>query len=270
MRAAALFASASVALGAFAQGINSQTAPVIGILTVPLDSSVEPCITSTAQRAAYGDEASCFTSFYAKFVESAGGRPAVIPFNANTTILDALFESVNGILFTGGGADLFLNQTYVQTASYLFEKVVASASGPNPVALHGTCMGFQTLAIVAARNDSVLCRNCYNSENISWPLNLTAEGAKSPIFTEAPSSVVETFTKENSTLNLHHDGVPPAVYEENPRLANLLTMVSTNVDRVGTPFVSMWQGKNGLPITGTQFHPERQYLEYKPGIGANQ
>lgn len=41
-------------------------------------------------------------------------------------------------------------------------------------------------------------------------------------------------------------------------MAQFLTMVSTNVDRAGKPFVSAWEGANGLPITATQFHPERQ------------
>lgn len=41
-------------------------------------------------------------------------------------------------------------------------------------------------------------------------------------------------------------------------MAQFLTMVATNVDRGGKAFVSVWEGANGLPITATQFHPERQ------------
>lgn len=252
--AAALLLSIPTVTGQGA-GVDTQQQPVIGILSVPIDSTTEPCITSPREGAQRGASASCFTAFYPKWVEAAGARAAVIPYNANTTVLDRLFESVNGILFTGGGADLFLNTTYVQTASYLFNKVVASAAGPNPVALHGTCMGFQTIAIVASRNDSVLCRNCYNSENVSWPLTLTPEGLDTPVFQAMPSGMVDTFTKRNSTLNLHHDGVPPQAYVDNPALAAVLTMATTNVDRDGAPFASMWAGKGGLPITGTQFHP---------------
>jgi gamma-glutamyl hydrolase len=254
-RAIALLAGAALSgplAAAQGAGVDTQQQPVIGILSVPIDSTSEPCITSSR---AQTPGASCFTSFYPKWIEAAGARAVVIPYNANATMLDRLFNAVNGILFTGGGAELFLNQTYVQTAMYLFDKVVASAAGPNPVALHGTCMGFQTLAIVASRNDSVLCRNCYSAENISWPLTLTPGALDAPVFKEMPAWMVDTFTTRNATLNLHHDGVPPEAVLENPALARLLTMVATNVDRVGAPFASMWAGAGGLPITGTQFHP---------------
>lgn len=203
IRALSIAVGCAIAAG---QGVDTQVKPVIGILSVPLDSTTEPCITSAEEdRARFGLDASCFTSFYVKFVESAGGRPVVIPYNANQSTLDALFSSVNGVLFTGGGADLYLNQTYVQTAKYLFDKVVDSAKGPNPVPLHGTCMGFQTISIVAAMNDSVLARASdgqgFDSEDISWPIFLTSDGEASRMIKAAPSYVRDTLVNRNSTVS---------------------------------------------------------------------
>jgi hypothetical protein len=95
--------------------------PTIGILSLPIDSAEAPCL-SIAKRIGINVEGgvgaaqpSCMTAFYVKFVESAGARAAVIPYNANSTILDALFASLNGILFTGGGLDLTYNSTYMLT-----------------------------------------------------------------------------------------------------------------------------------------------------------
>jgi gamma-glutamyl hydrolase len=48
---------------------------------------------------------------YVKFVESAGGRAAVIPYDASREHLKKLFDSVNGLLFTGGGLDLVSDST---------------------------------------------------------------------------------------------------------------------------------------------------------------
>lgn len=244
----ALAAAAAAVAGTLAQDpVNVQTAPVIGILSVPINATTEPCITSAEDRARYGDAASCFTSFYAKFVESAGGRAVVIPYNANATILDRLFDAVNGILFTGGGADLYLDTPFVRTGKYLFDKVVAAASGPDPVALHATCMGFQMVraaaggvdrrvarccvsiaqaitaprsrlasvstqvSIIAANNDSVLERASdgkgFDSENVSWPLDVTADGLRSRLWAAAPEAVRRTLTTQNATLNLHHECV---------------------------------------------------------------
>ena len=252
-----------------AQQLN--TAPVIGILSVPLDGAELPCITATQPPSNYpqdGAAASCFTAFYSKWIESAGARVVVIPYNANTTTLDALFASINGILFTGGGVPLFFNTTYLSTAQYLFDKVLAANKAGDYFPLHGTCMGFQTISILAAHNESVLALNAFDSENISWPLAFTDAAWESRVIGDAPAFVQTTFASTNSTLNLHHDGVPPSAYTENPRMQSLLTMLATNVDRRGRPFVSMWEGK-GVPITATQFHPERPIFEWVNNIGIN-
>ena len=51
-------------------------------------------------------------------------------------------------------------------------------------------------------------------------------------------------------------------------MAELLVMLATNRDRDGKQFVSMWEGR-GLPITATQFHPERVIFEWRLDIGIN-
>ena len=145
---------------------------------------------------------------------------------------------------------------YLQTAEYLFDKVLAANDAGDYFPLHGTCMGFQSISIIAARNESVLETYAYDSEGISWPLTFTADAPSTRLWGEAPASAMQTFSTVDSTVNLHHDGVPPSAYEENPRLAELLIMTSTNVDRVGKPFVSSWVGRN-YPITAVQFHPEK-------------
>ena len=177
--------------------INSQINdyPIIGILSVPLDSAEVPCATVNAppHLLREGTAPSCFSSFYVQWVESAGARAIVIPYNANHSTLDRLFASVNGLLFTGGGTDLFFNGTYLQTADYLFQKVLAANRGGDFFPLHGTCMGMQTISILAARNESVLSLHAFNSENISWPLNFTEAAYTSRVIGEAPEFVVTTF-----------------------------------------------------------------------------
>ena len=128
---------------ALAIPLATNDAPVIGILTVPLDA--EPSCVTIAQRLGRTSDASlsCATAFYPKFVEGSGARAVWIPYNANHSVLDALFNSINGILFTGGGVSLTFNSTYLQTAQYLFNKVLAANDANDFFPLHGTCMGFQ-------------------------------------------------------------------------------------------------------------------------------
>ena len=140
---------------------------------------------------------------------------------------------------------------YLQTASYIFDKVLAANDAGDFFPLHGTCMGFQTISILAAKNESVLETYAYDSEGISWPLDFTADAPNTRLWSSLSPADMATLRTVDSTVNLHHDGVPPNVYEENARMVELLVMTSTNVDRVGKAFVSSWTGRSH-PITAVQ------------------
>ena len=77
--------------------------------------------------------------------------------------------------------------------------------------------------------------------------------------------MVSTLGSSNSTINLHHDGVPVAVFEENPALSAFYILVSTNFDRKGAAFVSTMEAWD-VPITATQWHPERNAWEWRDSI----
>lgn len=127
-------------------------------------------------------------------------------------------------------------------------------------------MGFQTISILAARNESVLETYAYDSEGIAWPLDFTADAPATRLWGGLSPADLGTFRTVDSTVNLHHDGVPPAAYAENPRLQELLVLTSTNVDRAGKPFVSSFVGRSH-PITAVQFHPEKVGAQFSPGLG---
>ena len=59
--------------------------------------------------------------------------------------------------------------------------------------------------------------------------------------------VMNTLTTEDSTVNLHHWGVPSCAYADNPKLDAFFEPLSTNVDSNGSVFVSMVEGKD-LPV----------------------
>ena len=63
------------------------------------------------------------------------------------------------------------------------------------------------------------------------------------------------------TLNNHHQGVTPSDYSKNPKLPNVVNILSTNRDRKGKEFISTVEGAKGLPVWATQFHPEKNIFE---------
>lgn len=60
-----------------------------------------------------------------KWIEAAGARVVPIRFDANQSELDKMFDSVNGILFTGGDAVLDnLSSPYMQAAGHLLNRSI--------------------------------------------------------------------------------------------------------------------------------------------------
>lgn len=285
----ALAVTALLAAAAAAAGVSQlphrpaaplTDAPVIGILSVPITSVSEPCQTLDAPARSAGSlrgdstsssaevSLSCFAAFYAQWLQAAGARVVALPYNAPPAVLDALLSQVNGVLFTGGELGLNFSDPYTQAAFHIYSRVLEANDGGVYMPLHGTCMGMQLLSVLSSWNQSVLHRYAYDAENISLPLDVTAEGkAHSRLLAALPQGVVNTLTQANATLNLHHDGVPPADFATS-NLTDFWWLVSTNTDRVGKAFVSTLEAK-AYPITATQWHPERPQFEFKPGMGIN-
>lgn len=95
----------------------NQSKPTIGILTNPSDLKDY----DKAQH-------SYFPSSYVKFVESAGGRVIPIHWDSSYDEITVILNQINGVLFTGGDVDLYLNNTqpgftfnkFTDTASFIF------------------------------------------------------------------------------------------------------------------------------------------------------
>jgi len=242
-------------------------APIIGILGVPTS---EGCVTQVEltrllplleRDGRPADGSSCFTSYYVKWIEGAGGRVVPIPYDSTEEELSSLYSQLNGILFTGGGLDLALNSTYVQTANYLFNLAQSNQSDYFPVWC--TCMGFQLLHILAAQDEAVLLSG-FDSEDISWPLQYTSAAYDSRLFSSLPIDIFEVLDSENVTLNFHQDGVTIDIYKQYPALPNFFDILSVNEDRKGRQFISTVEAHD-WPIYGSQWHPERQQYEFNTG-----
>jgi len=167
---------------------------------------------------------------------------------------------------------LDLSQTsslYFRTASYIFDWVQATNDAGVHFPLHGHCMGFQLLAILAAgSNSSVLLSNAFDSEDLSLALDWTHEAESSKWVQRMPNDVRMTYTYQASTTNLHHDGVSPQSFNTNSRLPMFFNVLSTNLDRKGRSFISTMESK-AYPIFAVQWHPERNQFEWRQGRNIN-
>ncbi|KAH3744570.1 peptidase C26 family protein [Pelomyxa schiedti] len=226
------------------------TRPIVGIITQP---ESDPTLTP------YGDQS--ISAGYVKWLESAGLRVAVIPYNMDFVDMDILLAGLNGVLFPGGGTSLAMNSTFMQATKHIYDSAIASFDSGDPFPIWGTCLGFEILCILTANDESVLQYDAYDAENLALPLALTPEYSTSILLGNAPVDVIEALSGQASTMNLHVNGIIPDVFYSNQALTNMYTVLSTNVDRQGLPFVSTMEGKK-YPFFGTQWHGERNLYEW--------
>lgn len=249
--------AAVAAAGVRGQGAgNSSTfnnRPIIGILSLPSDN---PGYTNT----------SYFPASYVKWLEAAGARVVPIPYTMPAAELSTLLGSLNGALFTGGGANFFnpdgsMTQ-FTIAAQTIFNESVAAAGRGETWPLWGTCMGHELISVLAAQNASTLTGG-FDSENLTLPLQLESAAFSSRMMGKLPPNVLSILAKQPVTMNNHMSGVTPQDFAASAPLASRFTVLSTNCDRQGREFVSAMEG-NSLPIYSTQFHPEKPQFEWNP------
>jgi len=202
---------------------------------------------------------------YVKWLEMAGARVALLPYDADDSQVDAVFKQVNGALWIGGEA------LVPPSARRMYANAVAAYKVGDIFPIWGTCDGFEWMLQIAAENDSVLTTG-FDAEDLPLPLNLTAAASDSRLLSECSSMLVGarqykkmTIRDALSTLpitpNSHHMGVTPADFARFAPLVEAFSVLATNVDRRGKPFVSLMEAKHGLPFWGSQFHPEKSIFE---------
>ncbi|XP_068594622.1 gamma-glutamyl hydrolase [Brachionichthys hirsutus] len=214
--------------------------PVIGILTQMVsDEAMKP----------FGK--TYIPASYVKYVESGGSRVMPIRLYLTTIEYKAIFKQINGLVFIGGAVDLEKSE-FARVAKIFFTLAQMANDAGDVFPIWGTCMGLQLLTVLVA-GENLLTKT--PAENISLPLNLTAEAASSRMFGSFPSELMNALTTEPLTGNFHHYGVTVKNFQGNKNLHNFFSILSTNVAENGAHFVSTIEGRQ-YPFYGTQWHPE--------------
>jgi len=233
-----------IALGLCAVVYAANNRPIVGILTQYTDEKKKTYIAAS----------------YVKWVESAGGRAVPLLFEhwSNEKMLKIL-ESINGVVFPGGGADFSGRYLDALVTIFNYAKKVNDKGEHFP--LWGTCLGFQELLILGANNTGILDKG-FDSEDLTLALELTQAAENSKIFKAMPSNLKEIVTKKKVTYNNHQCGITPTHFNNNAKLTEFYNVLSTNKDKKGNPFVSTIEAKK-YPFYGVQWHPEKIMFEWK-------
>ncbi|KAG2441123.1 hypothetical protein HXX76_003975 [Chlamydomonas incerta] len=224
------------------------TKPLIGVLT-------QPCHDCPGK--------SYIAAGYVKWIEMGGGRAVPVRFYSSDSELRRLFNSLNGLVFPGGLTWLWLDSPYVIAARKLFNWALEANNKGDVFPIHGTCLGFQLLHILASnisRNDLLV-----DTDSVAHPTTLrwTPEAAGSRLFGGLAPDLHDKLAdpKFNIALENHMYGIPPSFYQKFPILAKWYKPLSTTLDRNGTEYISTMEGVK-YPFFGTQWHPEKPPYEF--------
>lgn len=226
--------------------------PVIGIVSQKVTSDYTPKITESSTYIA---------ASYVKFMEMAGAQVVpLLPSYSKKKLLNIL-QSINGVLFPGGSAPLYPNDSGYATVT---ELVYKTAIGLNDKGVHfpimGICLGFETLHALASKsNEDTL--SPFDAENMPVPLNLTKHAFESRMLDGLSKKLMQSLMFSPVTLNMHKMGISPDVYKRDKHLMNMFRVLSTNLDYQGKEFVSTIEGIR-YPFYGTQWHPEKNIFEW--------
>ena len=245
------------ALAAFAVTVYAQlqpTDPVMGIFT---DTPAE------FVRKPPNGQNHLVEAYYPHWLATAGIRSIPIPWNATWEVQLDLLKKVNGVLFPGGDLMGEGREDYFGYVQKVFDQAVAWNRAGDPFVIWGTCQGYQIVCACAARNISVIEPGFVGVDGLMMSLNFTSAQPTSRMFgvNTTREEILNIFATENSTLNWHSLGVTPSGFDQNPAMGKMLSVLSTNTDLAGRVFTSAVEGKDGLSIYATQFHPERPLFE---------
>eukprot|EP01086_Lenisia_limosa_P016259 TRINITY_DN591_c0_g9_i1.p1 TRINITY_DN591_c0_g9~~TRINITY_DN591_c0_g9_i1.p1 ORF type:complete len:318 (+),score=88.63 TRINITY_DN591_c0_g9_i1:83-1036(+) len=239
----------------FASIVARNEQPIIGIFTEHLNS----------------DDFSPYTEYiaasYVRWVEQAGGRVVPIPLHSTEEELDRFFESVNGLLFPGGGEDLKFNSTrrlrnaFTESERYVFHKAMKINEMGTVFPIWGTCLGFESMMMLASNDDRILdLSGPFNAWNLRYPLHFQIDPQMTKMFSNASSQMISNLENKRLTSNYHHYGVAPSVWNSYPA-ASQWNVISTNKDEDGKDFISSVENKLH-PFFATQWHPEKPQFEF--------
>mmetsp|Transcript_58173 Transcript_58173/g.188269 ORF Transcript_58173/g.188269 Transcript_58173/m.188269 type:complete len:353 (-) Transcript_58173:225-1283(-) len=231
----------------------------------PADGAFSPVIGVLAEPLGEDTPGSYLEAWYVKWVEAQGARVVPLRYDAPAAEVEALLARVNGLLFPGGGVAISEEAPYGSFSSNIFTRALQER-----MPVWGTCLGFEQLMLYSSGEPAPgPLTSGWASEKIMLPLNLTQQGKVSPLLADWPEDLKRATARENVTWHFHEAGVSTSDFEKSETLSKFWHVLATNVDLRGQEFVSVVEGKDGLPFFGTQFHPEKNANEFEESSEAS-
>ncbi len=100
--------------------------------------------------------------------------------------------------------------------------------------------GAQKLAVLISKKEVTVP---VSAMNLSMPLEFTGEANKSRLFKYAASGIRRTLASQPITFNIHMKAISHEIFTNVTEVTKFYRIISTNMDRNGTIFISSFEGK---------------------------
>ncbi|XP_053268705.1 gamma-glutamyl hydrolase [Pleuronectes platessa] len=232
---------------------------LVPLLCFPFYSSAKrndrPVVGVLAQEV-YSSQSSYIAASYVKFLEAAGARVVPVMINQTLEEYQTLFNSINGILYPGGGVSI-ISSGYERAAKIFYDLAIEANKRGDYFPVWGTCLGFEQLMYLTS-GKSLLTHT--DTSGVSLPLDFTNETTDSRMFKGFPVDLMKDLASEPLTENSHTWSLASLTYNTNEDLKTFYKVLSTNTDGE-TQFVSTVEAYE-YPIYATQWHPEKNAFEW--------
>lgn len=197
---------------------------------------------------------------FVRWLESGGARVIAIHYDTDEVELRHLFDSINGLLLTGGEILDVANSTYGKTARKLFQWAMESYDAGQEFPIYGTCQGIQLLSMLTSGNSEIK-EDCKATLGISKPLHFTEHARESRLFSSLSPQLYDMLATKPCGEHLHSSCITTKAFKEHKGLRDMFNVLVVNHDAEGLEFVSCVEGKR-YPFYASQFHPERAGWEW--------
>lgn len=181
---------------------------------------------------------SYIASSYVKYLEMAGARVVPIEGNLENGELSKIFNSVNGLLFTGGEVNLE-SSSYYRTTKKLFQLAKTANSVNDYFPILGICRGMQAMMVHTVGGDLSILK-LTDARNYTTSLKWVSTDGK--FLRDVPDRLIKATSTNNITSHFHKYGITPADFHENSQVNKMFDILATSIDRNGREFVSIYEG----------------------------